>query len=195
MGAYNTRGHRKPPGPIRKTKPRTKPKQPDYRRPKAELAERRRKIAEMITLMFRHSEIVAKVSEEFGVSERQAYRDLDIVYADLEADHERAKPKRAQHVRQALEALLKRCVANNQLSAAVQVIDRLCRIDGLYAPEEVNLSGSLEHDHDHKHAHLVASTGDIRNELQQLMALRQQMLTAGKNGKAKGKNGANGSVH
>jgi hypothetical protein len=141
-------------------------------------------------------QIVKAVSHKYKITERTAWGNLSEEIRRYEAENVKERPVQKHRMRHSLRVLYQECLKQKNYRTAIQVLDRLCRIDGLFAPEEVEVSGGLTHEHEHEHKHIHATTGDLRAELQQLMVVRQKMLTAGRNGKSGKANGSNGkSVH
>lgn len=123
-------------------------------RSRGEREQRLRDVMRMIGLMFSNTEIISQLragtteaaarARDEGkppppylydkVSERQARYDIESAYARLEQEGAIGRPMRVHRVRSSLELVFRRAIATNDLPAAVACCDRMCKIDGLYAP-------------------------------------------------------------
>lgn len=100
---------------------------------------RRKEVDACLALCMRHSDIVVHIQERFKISERQVHYDINQAYRRHEEDDDEIRPKRKATMRRTMEALYRKCLVERDLKAAVQVLDRLCKLDGLYAPEKIQL--------------------------------------------------------
>ena len=100
----------------------------------------------MVALQVRPMEISRQLAAKFDISERQAHRYVAKVYDALAKENEGQKPLRKHQLRQSLQAVFTKAMQSNQLSAAVAALDRLGKLDGLWAPLQVdhNVQGSVE---------------------------------------------------
>lgn len=107
-------------------------------------AERRRKIEAMLALYIDSAEVARRISGEYGVTQRQVYLDIQVVLKQLESTHPPRAVRRLRVLR-SLERLYQKCIQASDFRAAVMVQDKICRIEGLYAPEviEMDHSGSI----------------------------------------------------
>jgi hypothetical protein len=85
--------------------------------------------------------VVAAATKEFGVSVRTAERDIAVVYHRWETEEADERPARRARMRAELWRRYQAAVdvaedSHHQLSAA-KILERLCKMDGLDAPEKV----------------------------------------------------------
>lgn len=82
-------------------------------------------------------QIVRKLVEEFGIVERTAYTTLKIAYDRLSKDAAADRGIRKARARATWQRHYQRCIKNGNDQAAGYALDRLCRLDGLFAPEKI----------------------------------------------------------
>lgn len=99
-----------------------------------------------------HPVIKAQIAKKFGVGERQAANWIKATYEELAIEaRPRQKDERRAQMRAALSDFYQKALLARQFNAAVTALDRLCKLDGLYAPDEVAikaLGGVVERDPD-----------------------------------------------
>lgn len=94
--------------------------------------------------------IIKQIGLKFGIKERQAKNWISATYAAL-AEEARPieKAERRAQMRASLGDFYQKALLARQFNAAVTALDRLCKLDGLYAPEEVAVravGGMVERD-------------------------------------------------
>jgi hypothetical protein len=132
----------------RRGPPKTKRQRPQAQRSdKAlRLADKRKRIArieELIASRYSNVEIVRLIEKEFEVAERTAYDDLKEAYERWAASDDLEREHRLDVARRAWERRYRRCEERGEESAANYALDKLCKLDGLYAPKKVDVSGTV----------------------------------------------------
>lgn len=156
---------------------------PGKRNGKRLVPERLRVIDQMLHQCYTHSAIVAVCSQQWGIGTRQVRNYIKRVYQQWDEDARKTLVDRVHLRRKQLEGVLE--VAMQQeppdLRAAVQALDRLCRIDNAFAPEQVN--NIISHADD---IHRMTSD-EQRKEIASLVEKYKAMTAAGtSNGSANG---------
>lgn len=88
-------------------------------------------------------QIVDKLIEEFKIVERTAYTTIRIAYERLAADAANDRGIRKARARATWQRHYRRCLEKGDNQAANYALDRLCRLDGLYAPEKIEVTNTL----------------------------------------------------
>jgi hypothetical protein len=127
---------------------------------------RRKEVDACLALCMRHSDIVVHIKKKFQISERQVHYDINQAYRRHEEDEDDARPKRKNNMRRTMEALYRKCLIENDLKAGIQVLDRLCKLDGLYAPEKIEFDKLPQ-----------LKTADRRARLAELLAIASARTT------------------
>lgn len=100
----------------------------------------------LIAGQLRPSEIAARVQEKFGLHPRTGHRYIAIVRATMATEEDENRPYHRHYIRATLRTIVQRALARDQLAAAVAAVDRIARLDGLYAETKVDVrhSGSID---------------------------------------------------
>lgn len=85
------------------------------------------------------ADIVRAVVAKFGVAARTVHRDVENFYAELAEGSERSRPRRRSLMRNNLEADYRDARARGDFTNAGKNLDRLAKLDGLYAAERVQI--------------------------------------------------------
>lgn len=96
-------------------------------------------VENLLALLYSDQEIQRRVAAKFGVAERTVRSDLTRVYAEL---HERASATRDARVaraRHTAEAMFRSSLSAGDRRDAQGYFDKLCRIEGTYAPDALKL--------------------------------------------------------
>jgi hypothetical protein len=122
-----------------------------------------------------HAIIRREIQKRFGINERRASAWISYVYALLaEEAKPQAKDERRAQMRNVLGDFYQKAVLAKNFNAAVTALDRMCKLDGLYAPEQhdVRHQGALDRDPDRvrqrirelarKNPHLFARGGILQ---------------------------------
>lgn len=153
-------------------------------------AERLIAVAKCISYQMSNAETYRKIEEDFGVGRRTVDRDIEQVYAELEWQNRKELPRLKTRMRQSLRATYQHAMARKDTKAAISALRELCKVDGLYAPTEVAVSGTIDT--------VVAemTSGDRRDRLAQLLAKHGAALAAkADEEKPSGTNGSGNGVH
>jgi hypothetical protein len=95
-----------------------------------------RRAEELLCDQWSSRQIVEALIKEFSVVERTAYTYIKLAYENLSADAANDRGIRKARARATWQAQYRRCIAKGDLPAANYAMDRLCRLDGLFAPEK-----------------------------------------------------------
>ncbi len=103
--------------------------------------ERRKYVEQLWRAMYSTSQIEEIVSARYGVAKRTVITDLIKIkrrYADDEGDPDTIRTRKSQ-MRSTLTDLIHESRATGDLTTARYAMDRLCKLDGLYAPTKVEI--------------------------------------------------------
>lgn len=125
--------------------------------------------------------IVEKVIARFGVNKRTVYKDIARIEVELEETNKRKRDQMRARRRASFEDLYRRSVAASDRRTAAICLDRLCKLDGLYAPTEVTVTpgpagGTLA---DTVNRIKAMSPIDRQRELDKLAEKRQRLAVGG----------------
>jgi hypothetical protein len=122
------------PAPAAVEPPRPGPKRPPDRMRAVEILVQQYKPA---------SEIVRVITAKFDCCERTVYDDIKVVWATLQTADGEERDVRKHQMRSTLRRLYSKTVGALDFKAAVTVLDRLCKLDGLYEPEKHHHTGAV----------------------------------------------------
>lgn len=107
--------------------------------------ERMRRIEVLLAKQYTTKQMIRiiQAEEEPPVSERQVYTDIAEVYATIQAEDADERAIRLARARRTWARQYRRCVDKGDMSAANYALDRICKLDGLYAPKKIEVSGTL----------------------------------------------------
>lgn len=105
--------------------------------------ERMRRIAVLLARPLTTVELVRKVAEEEEISERQVYDDLRELWPEIQANEDTDQQRLRQRARMAWLRRIRKCEAQGKEQEANYALDRLCKIDGVYAPKKLEVSGTI----------------------------------------------------
>jgi hypothetical protein len=91
-----------------------------------------------------HGEIVEELSAKWGLHRRQVERIMSAVYKTWEVQSVLQGPHRRNEMRRRFETLAREAKANGEYHAAIIANDRICRLDGLYAPQKIDLAVGVQ---------------------------------------------------
>lgn len=100
-------------------------------------------IAELIEQQWSGPEIVEKLCVEHGISERMAQYDLAAVYEEFRKGDAEDQAVRIARARRAWQRQFRDCKTAQDRDAANYALDRLSRMDGVYAPKQVSITGTI----------------------------------------------------
>ena len=101
------------------------------------------RIEELIAQQYSTRQIALKIAEEFGVAERTAYNDIHETYERALPETEAESKTRIARARRAWQRRYQKADEDNDHTAANQALDRLCKLEGVYAPKKIEMSGSV----------------------------------------------------
>ena len=99
-----------------------------------------KQIEELLAEQYTGGQIVRHMMKEHGLQERQCYLDLSEVYARCQADDARDHDVRMSKARLAWGRRLRMCESAGEQQAANYALDRICKLEGLYAPKKIELT-------------------------------------------------------
>lgn len=151
-------------------------------------AERLAVVEQMLHNCYTHSSIVQVCSRNWGVGIRQVYNYIGKVYRQWERESEKTLVDRVHLRRKQLEQVLEMAMNSDppDLRVAIAALDRLCRVDGAFAPERVE--GTMRH----ITTVISMTSGEQRKELNELFTRYADFATTKEiedrktNGKANG---------
>jgi len=154
------------------------------------VTKRRTEVAELLAAQVSGTEIAERIAERYSISTRMAWKDIKTVYDTWETDSSRERGFRRHRMRNTMMAFYQRCMARRQYTAALGALDRLCKLDGLYAPEklEVEHTGSVDIS--------KLTSAQIRDRIDELLDIRRTLLDGTEAPSFDGSNGkGNGVTH
>lgn len=92
---------------------------------------------QMLCEQYTSKQIVTELCQVFGIVERTAYTTLKIAYDRLAQDAAADRGIRKARARATWQKQYRLCLAKGEHQAANYALDRLCRLDGLFAPEKI----------------------------------------------------------
>lgn len=101
------------------------------------------RIEELIALQHSTAQIARIIAKEFEVAERTAYNDITETYARALPDSQEESSTRLARARRSWQRRLRVCEEQGDQSAANYALDRLCKLDGLYAPKKLELTANV----------------------------------------------------
>lgn len=110
---------------------------------RAQVLERRRLVERMLVALVPRHRIVAEVSTQFEVAAKTVDDDIEVVSALLARDGAGDRPRRKAIMRATLASTLRRALDRNDFKSAVGLLDKLCRLDGLYESTSVRVEGAV----------------------------------------------------
>lgn len=106
--------------------------------------EHMRDVEKMLDSLTPHGEIVAELCRRWGLKCRQVNRIMAKVYKTWEEQAAIQGPHRRNEMRRRLETLAREARTAGEYHAAIIANDRICRLDGLYAPQKVELNVGVQ---------------------------------------------------
>jgi hypothetical protein len=94
----------------------------------------------LLALQTTGTQVCRMVMAEFGVCEQTVRHDIARVMFAHENKDAMTREERRQQMRLSLKQLYQRCVNGKDYRGAGFVLDRICKLDGLYAPDNVNVN-------------------------------------------------------
>jgi hypothetical protein len=123
----------------RRAAARTQGRVPGPKRPEARLREVERLVASYAP----RREIESTVARTFGCSERTVRADVAVVWERLAAADVHERAGRKLQMRATLRRLFAEAESAGDLRTALAVLDRLCKLDGLDAPTQLEVGGEV----------------------------------------------------
>ena len=127
------------------------------------------KVESLLALQMTNAQIKRAVAAEFGVSERTVATDIERVLFRHEPATLAAREKARDQMRMSLRQLYQRCLNSKDWRSAVAALDRICKLDGLYAPEELKV----------EHGGVIAATVDGMTSAAQRARTQELLQRAG----------------
>ena len=111
------------------------------RKPAGEYEKRFAAVQRLVVLQMEYGDIAKRISEDFNVSIEQSRLDIKAVYRSMQEASVHERPMRAHNMRRSMQAFYRQALQAKQFKAALAALDRLCRLDGLYAAEKHEVTG------------------------------------------------------
>lgn len=89
-------------------------------------------VEKALSLQMSHHDIVAKGAPKWAASSRTVYRWIALVYERMEIQATRERPMRRQQMVGSLRMIMQKAVELNKLHDAIDALDRIARLQGLY---------------------------------------------------------------
>jgi hypothetical protein len=115
-------------------------------------------------------EIVTRISEKYSCTTRTVYEDIKSVWARLAEDEKEERCTRKAQMRISMRRLYNDAMKTGDWKAAIAVLDRLCKLDGLYDAVKIDHGGKVEVSH--------LRSGDQRARLEQLLTMAKKLGSA-----------------
>jgi len=131
-------------------------------------------VVKMLASQRSHREISLALQEKYKCCSRQSYNYIKHAYRRMESEDKVAKPMRKVAMRNTLQYFYQEAMKAKQFAPALAALDRMCKIDGLYAPEEVSVSSTINHRVERM------TSDDQRKELERLFKMYDTETGAGK---------------
>lgn len=109
-------------------------------------AERELEVGRLLSQCVPHLQIRAYLKQKWGCSEETVRRAINEVYYRWGQAAQPEKDSRREQMRQALMDFYTAARKHGAYAPAVTALDRLCRIDGLYAPEKLEVAEGQSQD-------------------------------------------------
>ena len=93
-------------------------------------------VYQMMSTLATTPQICRAVAERYQVGERQAKQYMSLARDRLVQDGAKDRKERRLRMRAALEAAFRRAWQLRAMAACAKFLDMLCRLDGLYTPEQ-----------------------------------------------------------
>lgn len=127
---------------------------------------RRSEVADLLAAQVAPRDIEQRISEKYDISPRMVRVDIVKAYELMEQDAAKERPFRRAKMRVTLQQLYQRCMARRRYTAALGALDRLCKLDGLYAAERMEVTTEA--------AQLTSA--QVRDRIDELLKLRAAAL-------------------
>lgn len=108
--------------------------------------EREAEVSRLLSQCVPHAQIVAYLSQKWNVHESTIRNYIHEVYHRWAELPSLDPTSRKEQMRQAMMDFYQKALKGGAYSAAVTALDRLCKLDGLYAPDVVVARGELNKD-------------------------------------------------
>ena len=95
---------------------------------------------EMLRECWPHDKIARALAAKGGIGRRQAWRYIARVYAEWESQHALHDPHARSKMREAFQQFYVAARKADEFHAAAMILDRLARLEGVYAPTRVEMT-------------------------------------------------------
>jgi hypothetical protein len=102
-----------------------------------------RLIEDLLAQQHSNHEIVRLVAEQCHVAERTAYDDLKEAMARAVPESEDERISRIDRARRMWQRRIRICELQNKQADANYAADKLCKLEGVYAPKKIEFSGTV----------------------------------------------------
>lgn len=98
--------------------------------------QRVKRTEQLIAKLYTTRQIVDLLCAEYGIVPRTAHADIAIAFERLQADAADDRAVRKTQMRRVIHGLIRSHMSAGDRQAANYLVDKLCKLDGLYAPEK-----------------------------------------------------------
>ncbi len=116
-------------------------------------------------------QLALRVVEEFGISERQAYEDIATIAERARSDDAKESEYRLSAARREWMRKSRKFERDGKYADANYAYDKYCKLNGLYAPKKIELSGTISIG-----AHITSLVGVLDAEGLKALAVVQQQI-------------------
>lgn len=151
---------------------------PGLNRNSQQTQERMDAVETALAKLWRHKIIEKFFAAQWAISRTQVRKYIALVYDEWKERAEAGDTGKDRHrMRAALQDLYVTAVTNGDLKVAVDAADRICRIDGLFSPQQLVVGATVT-------ANIRMSsqmtTAEKRKKVEELMAEREKLLAGTK---------------
>jgi len=166
---------------------------PGLNRNSKQTLERMDLVEAALAKLHRHKVIEKQFSALWNISRTQVRKYIALVYEEWKQRADAGDTGKERHrLRAALQDLYVTAVNSGDLNAAVNAADRLCRLDGLFSPQQLVIGATVTANIRSIQAGMT--TAEKRKEIEKLLEERKRLLDARPAEKiANSSNGSNGS--
>lgn len=100
-------------------------------------------IEEMLTSGLTRARIYDLCNTRYGIGWRQAERNIAVIHKRWNEEAAKSRPIRKTQMRIMLLGTYRKAMAAKKFNAAVQALAQVCKIDGLDAPERIEISTGM----------------------------------------------------
>lgn len=108
-----------------------------------EVIDRIRRVGDMLAAGTPRREIIATLSDTWGVSESTIANYMTEIFVEWKAQAERDKPFCRDYYREQMQKFYDEAKRNGEWRAAATILDRMCKLDDVYSPDKMQIQGTV----------------------------------------------------